>query len=81
MTAAQAGLLLGCRPLVEFIAVRFWSVFSERFRKGRHRFDFILITVFENNFFQENCFYFFLWDHFVYSRWQLASFNQPLLSV
>lgn len=34
MTAAQAGMLLGSRPLVEFIAVRFWSVFSERFRKG-----------------------------------------------
>ena len=34
MTAAQAGLLLGCRPLVEFIAVRFWGTFAERFRKS-----------------------------------------------
>ncbi|KAI6224344.1 MFS domain-containing protein [Aphelenchoides fujianensis] len=33
MTAGQAGLLLGCRPLVEFIAVRFWSTFADRFRK------------------------------------------------
>lgn len=34
MTAAQAGLLLGSRPLVEFIAVRFWSEFAEKFKKG-----------------------------------------------
>ncbi|KAI6204986.1 hypothetical protein M3Y94_00740700 [Aphelenchoides besseyi] len=33
MTAGQAGLLLGCRPLVEFIAVRFWASFADRFRK------------------------------------------------
>ena len=34
MTAAQAGVLLGCRPLVEFAAGPFWGVFAERFRKG-----------------------------------------------
>lgn len=35
MTAAQAGLLLGSRPLVEFLAVRFWSEFAQKFRKGK----------------------------------------------
>uniref|UniRef100_A0AC34PUK8 Major facilitator superfamily associated domain-containing protein n=1 Tax=Panagrolaimus sp. JU765 TaxID=591449 RepID=A0AC34PUK8_9BILA len=35
MTAAQAGVLLGCRPLVEFAAGPFWGVFAERFRKGK----------------------------------------------
>lgn len=34
MTAAQAGLLLGCRPVVEFVASPFWGTFAERFRKG-----------------------------------------------
>ncbi|CAD5234065.1 unnamed protein product [Bursaphelenchus xylophilus] len=35
MTPGQAGLLLGSRPLVEFLAVRFWSVFAEQFKKGK----------------------------------------------
>uniref|UniRef100_A0A7E4VKI2 MFS_1_like domain-containing protein n=1 Tax=Panagrellus redivivus TaxID=6233 RepID=A0A7E4VKI2_PANRE len=35
MTAAQAGVLLGCRPLVEFAAGPFWGIFAERFRKGK----------------------------------------------
>ncbi|KAK6023390.1 hypothetical protein OSTOST_10824 [Ostertagia ostertagi] len=38
MTAAQAGMLLGCRPLVEFAAVPFWGSFASRFRRGiNHR--------------------------------------------
>lgn len=34
MTGVQAGILLGCRPLVEFVAGPFWGIFAERFRKG-----------------------------------------------
>ncbi|KJH43255.1 hypothetical protein DICVIV_10716 [Dictyocaulus viviparus] len=32
MTATQTGLLLGCRPLVEFASGPFWSSFANRFR-------------------------------------------------
>ncbi|KHJ83795.1 hypothetical protein OESDEN_16502 [Oesophagostomum dentatum] len=32
MTAAQTGMLLGCRPLVEFASGPFWSSFASRFR-------------------------------------------------
>ncbi|VDP05616.1 unnamed protein product [Heligmosomoides polygyrus] len=35
MTAAQAGMLLGSRPLVEFAAGPFWSSFASRFRKQK----------------------------------------------
>uniref|UniRef100_A0A914E798 Major facilitator superfamily associated domain-containing protein n=1 Tax=Acrobeloides nanus TaxID=290746 RepID=A0A914E798_9BILA len=35
MTAAQAGILLGIRPLVEFVAGPFWGLFADRFRKGK----------------------------------------------
>lgn len=35
MTAMQAGLLLGSRPLVEFTASPFWGGFSERFRRSK----------------------------------------------
>lgn len=35
MTAAQAGILLGSRPIVEFIASPFWGLFGDRFRKGK----------------------------------------------
>ena len=34
MTAAQAGILLGCRPLIEFLATPFWGMFAQRFKKG-----------------------------------------------
>lgn len=34
MTAAQAGMLLGCRSLVEFVACPFWGSFADRFKKG-----------------------------------------------
>ncbi|CAI4228913.1 unnamed protein product [Auanema sp. JU1783] len=35
MTAAQSGILLGCRPLVEFASGPFWSSFASRFRKQK----------------------------------------------
>ncbi len=35
MSAAQAGVLLGCRPLVEFASAPFWGSFGDRFRKGK----------------------------------------------
>uniref|UniRef100_A0A915EHD5 Major facilitator superfamily associated domain-containing protein n=1 Tax=Ditylenchus dipsaci TaxID=166011 RepID=A0A915EHD5_9BILA len=35
MTSAQAGMLLGCRPLVEFLASPFWGSFADKFRKGK----------------------------------------------
>ncbi|VDL75744.1 unnamed protein product [Nippostrongylus brasiliensis] len=35
MTAAQAGMLLGSRPLVEFASGPFWSSFASRFRKQK----------------------------------------------
>nr|CDJ82706.1 Major facilitator superfamily MFS-1 domain containing protein [Haemonchus contortus] len=35
MTAAQAGMLLGSRPLVEFAAGPFWGSFASRFRKQK----------------------------------------------
>ncbi|CAB3401422.1 unnamed protein product [Caenorhabditis bovis] len=35
MTAAQAGFLLGCRPIVEFLSGPFWSQFASRFRKQK----------------------------------------------
>ena len=33
MSAAQAGLLTGCRPFVEIISRPFWSSFAGRFKK------------------------------------------------
>ncbi|KAL3093394.1 hypothetical protein niasHS_005908 [Heterodera schachtii] len=35
LSAAQAGILLGSRPLVEFVASPFWGSFADRFRKGK----------------------------------------------
>ncbi|VDD88283.1 unnamed protein product [Enterobius vermicularis] len=35
MSAAQAGLLTGCRPFVEIISRPFWSSFAGRFKKGK----------------------------------------------
>ncbi|KAK0417086.1 hypothetical protein QR680_012826 [Steinernema hermaphroditum] len=35
MAAGQAGLLLGCRPLIEFAAQPFWGMFGARFKKGK----------------------------------------------
>ncbi|KAI1718365.1 MFS_1 like family domain-containing protein [Ditylenchus destructor] len=35
MTPAQAGMLLGSRPLIEFAASPFWGIFADRFRKGK----------------------------------------------
>uniref|UniRef100_A0AC35TU93 MFS_1_like domain-containing protein n=1 Tax=Rhabditophanes sp. KR3021 TaxID=114890 RepID=A0AC35TU93_9BILA len=35
MTSGQAGLLLGCRPLVEFASGPFWASFADRFRNGK----------------------------------------------
>uniref|UniRef100_A0A914YRZ9 Major facilitator superfamily associated domain-containing protein n=1 Tax=Panagrolaimus superbus TaxID=310955 RepID=A0A914YRZ9_9BILA len=35
MTAAQAGVLLGCRPLIEFLATPFWGMFAQKFRRGK----------------------------------------------
>ncbi|KAK5984778.1 Major facilitator superfamily and Major facilitator superfamily domain [Trichostrongylus colubriformis] len=35
MTATQAGVLLGCRPLVEFASGPFWGSFANRFRKQK----------------------------------------------
>ncbi|VDK25033.1 unnamed protein product [Anisakis simplex] len=33
MNAAQAGFLLGARPLVEFASSPFWGSFADRFKK------------------------------------------------
>ncbi|CAJ0941122.1 unnamed protein product, partial [Mesorhabditis belari] len=35
MTATQAGLLLGCRPIVELASHPFWASFASRFRKEK----------------------------------------------
>uniref|UniRef100_A0A158PCI4 MFS domain-containing protein n=1 Tax=Angiostrongylus cantonensis TaxID=6313 RepID=A0A158PCI4_ANGCA len=35
MTAAQTGMLLGCRPLIEFASGPFWASFANRFRKQK----------------------------------------------
>lgn len=35
MTAAQAGFLIGSRPIVEFLSGPFWSQFASRFRKQK----------------------------------------------
>uniref|UniRef100_A0A8R1DSN3 MFS_1_like domain-containing protein n=1 Tax=Caenorhabditis japonica TaxID=281687 RepID=A0A8R1DSN3_CAEJA len=35
MTAAQAGILIGARPIVEFLSGPFWSQFASRFRKQK----------------------------------------------
>ncbi|CAI2348949.1 unnamed protein product [Caenorhabditis sp. 36 PRJEB53466] len=35
MTAAQAGFLIGARPIVEFLSGPFWSQFASRFRKQK----------------------------------------------
>lgn len=35
MTAAQAGTLLGCRPIVEFLSGPFWNQFASRFKKPK----------------------------------------------
>lgn len=34
MTAAQTGMLLGCRPFIEFAACPFWGSFADRLKKG-----------------------------------------------
>lgn len=34
MSAAQTGVLIGFRPLIEFIACPFWSSFSDKIKKG-----------------------------------------------
>ena len=35
MDAAQAGMLAGIRPMIEYLATPFWSKISDRFQKGK----------------------------------------------
>ena len=35
MDAAQAGMLAGIRPIIEYLATPFWSKISDRFQKGK----------------------------------------------